>query len=205
MTEKQSGGIAPSAKRIAILDATQDLMRDDGYAAVSTRRVATRAGVKPALVQHYFASMEELLLAVYRRAADQSIAAQLAALASSRPLHALWTLSRDAARVGLAVEFMALANHRKSIRVEIAAYSERARVLQAEALQTILKGTAIGRDNISPIGVSMLLAGVARGLVMEQGLGIIGGHAEADAIMARWLDEIEPADARRTIGSATAP
>ena len=195
MTEKRKVGTAPSAKRTAILDATQRLIRDEGYAAVSTRRVAAQAGVKPALVQHYFASMEELLLAVYRRAADHSIAAQVAALASPRPLRALWALSRDAARAGLAVEFMALANHRKSIRTEIVAYSERARLLQAEAMQDILADTALGRAGLPAIGVSLLLAGMARGLVMEEGLGITGGHDEADAIVARWLDEIEPANA----------
>lgn len=195
MTEKRKVGTAPSAKRTAILDATQRLIRDEGYAAVSTRRVAAQAGVKPALVQHYFASMEELLLAVYRRAADHSIAAQVAALASPRPLHALWALSRDAARAGLAVEFMALANHRKSIRTEIVAYSERARLLQAEAMQDILADTALGHAGMPAIGVSLLLAGMARGLVMEEGLGITGGHDEADAIVARWLDEIEPANA----------
>ena len=195
MTDKRKVGAAPSEKRTAILDATQDLIRTEGYAAVSTRRVAARAGIKPALVQHYFASMEDLLLAVYRRAADHSIAAQVAALASPRPLHALWQLSRDAARAGLAVEFMALANHRKSIRAEIVAYSERARVLQAQALQAILADTALARADMPAIGVSLLHAGVARGLGMEEGLGIVGGHDEADAIVARWLDAIEPANA----------
>ena len=170
-------------------------MVEEGYAAVSTRRVAAQAGVKPALVQYYFPTMDELLLAVYRRAADRSIDNQVVALADSRPLHALWTLSSDTAQAALAVEFMALANHRKSIRVEIAAYSEQSRKLQADALREILTDAGFAPNDFPSIGVSLLVAGVARGLVMEHGLGILSGHDEARAIVERWLSEVEPAPA----------
>ncbi len=191
MTAGRRVGTQRSATRTTILDATQSLMVEEGYAAVSARRVATHAGLKPALVQYYFPTMDDLLLAVYRRAADRSIDNQVAALASARPLHALWTLSSDAEHVALAIEFMALANHRKSIQAEIAAYSERGRRLQADALRTVLAKTRFGPDDFPSAGVSLLLAAMARGLVMERGLGICGGHEEARAIVERWLAEIE--------------
>jgi AcrR family transcriptional regulator len=175
-----------------ILDATQSLMVEEGYASVSARRVAARAGVKPALVQYYFPTMDDMLLAVYRRAADRSINNQVSALGSSRPLHALWTLTSDTEHAALALEFMALANHRKSIRAEIAAYSERARRLQADALRVVLSNTRFAPGDFPSAGVSLLLAGVARGLVMEHGLGIAGGHDEARVIVERWLDDVEP-------------
>ena len=191
MTARRRVGTQRSATRATILDATQSLMVEEGYASVSARRVATHAGLKPALVQYYFPSMDDLLLAVYRRAADRSIDNQVAALASARPLHALWALSSDTEHVALAIEFMALANHRKSIRAEIAAYSERGRRLQADALRTVLAKTRFGADEFPSAGVSLLLAAMARGLVMERGLGIFGGHDEARAIVERWLAEIE--------------
>ena len=192
MSAKRRVGAEQSATRAMILDATEILMVEAGYAAVSTRRVATQAGIKPALVQYYFPSMDDLLLAVYRRAADRSLDSQAAALASARPLHALWSLSSDTAHMALAIEFMALANHRKSIRSEIAVYSERARALQADALRVLLRGTRFAPDMFSSAGVSLLLAGAARGLVMEHNLGITGGHDDARAIVERWLAEIEP-------------
>lgn len=188
-------GTQQSVTRAAILDATQSLMVEEGYASVSARRVATHAGLKPALIQYYFPTMDELLLAVYRRAADRSINDQVAALASTRPLHALWDLSSNTEHAALAIEFMALANHRKSIRAEIAAYSEQARLLQADALRLILCGSRFGHDDFAPIGVSLLLAGMARGLVMEHGLGITSGHDEARAIVASWLKAVEPGPA----------
>ena len=89
LSTKRRVGTEQSAMRATILDATEALMVEAGYAAVSTRRVATQAGVKPALIQYYFLTMDDLLLAAYRRAADRSIQSQVAALASSRPLHAL--------------------------------------------------------------------------------------------------------------------
>ncbi len=191
MTGKRRVGTEQSVTRATILDATQSLMVDEGYASVSARRVAAQAGLKPALVQYYFPTMDDLLLAVYRRAADRSIDNQVAALASSRPLHALWALSSDTAHAALAVEFMALANHRKSIRAEIAAYSERARLLQAETMRKVLADTRFTPGDFPSAGVSLLLAGIARGLVMEHGLGIGGGHEEARAIVERWLAEVE--------------
>ena len=45
-------GAENSATRTAILDATELVMVEEGYANASTRRVAARAGLKPSLV-HY--------------------------------------------------------------------------------------------------------------------------------------------------------
>jgi AcrR family transcriptional regulator len=193
MKEKRRIGAAQSATHATILDAAQNLMLEQGYAAVSTRRVAVQAQIKPALVQYYFPTMDTLLLTLYRRAADLSIDNQVAALSSPQPLHRLWALSSDARQAGLAVEFMALANHRKSIKNEIARYSERARLLQAEALATIFADTRYASSAFSAVGISLLLAGAARGLVMEEGLGISVGHKEARAIVEAWLSEVEPA------------
>lgn len=193
MKEKRRVGAARSATRAAILDAAQILMLESGYAAVSARRVAMQAQIKPALVQYYFPTMDALLLTLYRRAADLSIDNQVAALSSPQPLHSLWKLSSDARQAALAVEFMALANHRKSIKDEIARYSERARLLQAEALATILADSRYASSASSALGISLLLAGAARGLVMEEGLGISIGHDEARAIVETWLSEVEPA------------
>lgn len=193
VTEKRRVGTAQSATHAAILDAAQDLMVDEGYAAVTARRVAVQANVKPALVQYYFPSMDQLFLSLYRRAADRSFDHQVAALASSQPLRALWELSSDARYAALAIEFMALARHRKLIQAEIAKYSERSRRFQADAMASLLKSTSFARSGFPAVGASLILAGVARGLVMEEGLGICGGHAEARTIVEAWLDEVEPA------------
>ena len=65
-------GAENSATRALILDATEQLIREEGYAAVSTRRVAAKAGLKPSLVHYYFTTTDDLLLAMSRRGAEES-------------------------------------------------------------------------------------------------------------------------------------
>ncbi len=185
-------GSVQSATRQLILEATQALMVAQGYAAVSARRVAAQAGVKPALVQYYFSSMDELLLETYRFGAARVLERQQEALAAARPLHALWALAVDPERTALGIELMALANHRKEIGAEITRQATHNRKLQAEALARLLRDAP---DFGPPEGVSVILAGIARALVMEQGIGMDFGHQEARAVVERWLALVEPEEA----------
>src|SRR6187200_1291576 len=77
----------PNAKnRAVLLDAAERLLLAEGYAAVTSRRVAAEAGLKPQLVHYYFATMDELYLAVFRRRAEEGLARQATALESDSPL-----------------------------------------------------------------------------------------------------------------------
>jgi AcrR family transcriptional regulator len=51
-----------AATRQAIIDATIDCLVQDGYAALTTRRVAERAGVAQSTVMHHFETREALLV-----------------------------------------------------------------------------------------------------------------------------------------------
>lgn len=51
-----------AATRLAIVDAAADCLVDDGYAALTTRRVAERAGVAQSTLMHHFPAREELLV-----------------------------------------------------------------------------------------------------------------------------------------------
>ena len=50
--------------RALLLAAASDLLREEGYAATSTRAVAERAGARLSLVHYHFGSTRSLLLAV---------------------------------------------------------------------------------------------------------------------------------------------
>src|SRR6516225_639477 len=102
-------------------------MLESGYAAVSSRRVAARAGLKPQLVHYYFRTMDDLFLALFRSRTDGGLERHAEALASDRPLRALWEVSRDPEGTALIMEFSALANHRKVIAAEIQRYGDRLR------------------------------------------------------------------------------
>ena len=195
MTAKRRIGTESSETRALIIDAAEQVMRDEGYAAASTRRVATRAGLKPSLVHYYFPTTDDLFLAVFKRGAAQSDAMIERALSSDDPLRALWRFFADASRTTLAVEFMALANHRKIIGAEIARHSAAMRARQAALFERLIGERLADFDGSTPAGLSLVLAGIGRALVMEGELGIHAGHAEARAYVEAWLDRLlaEPA------------
>jgi len=173
-----------------ILDATERVMRQEGYAAVSTRRVATEAGVKAPLVHYYYPTTDDLLLAFYRRSAERARSRIAEALASDTPIQALWEVNADPERTALAAEFMALANHRKSLRTEIARQVEISREMQAAAFARVFAAPHSDPGACSPAAAAVLLAGVARALVMEEGIGISAGHADARAFVERCIQEL---------------
>ena len=109
------------------------IMRDGGYAAATSRRVAARAGVRSALVYYYFPTMDDLFVAVPRSGSESSLARMRQAITAEEPLRALWEINTDSQWSGLHTEFMALANHRKVIGAELKAYAERVRDIEPAA------------------------------------------------------------------------
>jgi AcrR family transcriptional regulator len=190
MAAPRRTGTESSKTRFLLLDVTERLILDEGYAAVTSRRVAAEAGVTPPLVHYYFPTLDDLFLAVFRRRAEEQLERQARLLASDRPLHALWAFDNDPAAVAFTIEFMALANHRKSIRSEIATYAARFREAQVEAIAAAV-GDGLDLGDAEPRAVAALLNQVARGLGMEAAVGMTAGHEEALALVTRRLDEME--------------
>ena len=182
----------PQAKnRAVLLDAAERLLLTEGYAAVTSRRVAAEAGLKPQLVHYYFATMDELYLTVFRRRAEEGLARQAAALASDEPLRALWVFSLDDAGTALTSEFVALANHRKEIRSEIARYAERFRAMQVTALAGILESAGVDPSAFPPGAVSVFLTSLSRVVIMERTLGLTAGHEDAVAVAERFIEQLD--------------
>lgn len=172
-----------------ILDAAERLIVEEGYAAVTTRRVAARSGLKPPLVHYHFKTTDALLTALYRRGAEQSLQRHASALAQDNPLIAIWRVNAESDRTALALEFMAMANHHKFIREEIARYAEQIRAIQVATLERYLRERRLQpRPPFGPMALSVVLAAISRSLVMEAGVGIHLGHAEAEAAVALLLE-----------------
>ena len=183
----------PNAKnRPVLLDAAEKLMLEEGYAAVTSRRVAAAARLKPQLVHYYFRTMDDLFLEVFRRRAEEGLARLTQALNSDHPLRALWEHATHPGGTALTVEFTALANHRKAIRAEIARYAERFREQQAAGLAMALQRSGVDLETVSPAVLSVLLTSVSVVLAMEQALGMSVGHAETIELLERYLSQLEP-------------
>jgi AcrR family transcriptional regulator len=183
---------APDAKnRGVLLDAAEQLMLEEGYAAVTSRRVAEKAALKPQLVHYYFRTMDDLFLAAFRRRADEGLEAQAQVLQARQPLWALWRFSIDPAATAITMEFIALANHRKALKAEIAYYAERFREEQRKALSMVLDRYGIDPVEVPPLVWSVLMTSVSRVLVIEQALGMSAGHAETVEFVERYLHRLE--------------
>jgi TetR/AcrR family transcriptional regulator len=185
-------GAETSKTRAALLDAAERLMLSEGYAAVTSRRVAAQAGLKPQLVHYYFRTMDDLYLAVYRRRAEQGLERQAQALASAQPLWALWDLNRDPRGTTLTMEFTALANHRKAIRSEIAASARRYREAQREGIRIAFARDGVDLEAYPPMVCAVLMTSISRILIIEEeSLGMSSGHVETVAFVEDWLTRFE--------------
>lgn len=181
---------ADISARQRLIEATAKIMREEGYAAATSRRVAAEAGVKQALVYYYFPTMDHLYVQVLRAGAEASLERMRESLTADEPLHTLWTMSSDFRLTGLNTEFMALANHRKAIRAELKSYAERVRDIETAAVAVALRARGVDLQEYPPTAVSMLIAQTARSLCNENAVGVTLGHDEFRAFMERQLDRL---------------
>ena len=134
MTTPRRVGTRTSKTRAVLWDCTQQLMLSEGYAAVTYRNVASRAGVTSGLVQYYFPTLDDLFIALVRDGTERGLKGLVKDLRTGQPLRAVWKYANNKAGAALTAELMALANHRKEIRSEIARAGEQARELALAAL-----------------------------------------------------------------------
>lgn len=180
-------GKETSATRQAILDAVERLMADEGYAAVTYRAVATAAGVSAPSVQYYLPSLDDIFLATLRRRREQNLERLTQALeASDDVLRTIWEFSNREATGAVTAEFLALANHRKSIAAEIAAITNEVRAVQLAAVEERLSGRG-HTLTLDPEALVLLLNGVPKLLQLEDGAGIEQGHTSVITAIERSL------------------
>jgi AcrR family transcriptional regulator len=186
-------GASDSKTRAQLVDAAEALLLEEGYAAVTSRRVAAKAGLKPQLVHYYFRTMDDLYLEVLRRQADHNLAQFEQAIAADGSLRNLWRLNADPRGAAFTVEFVALANHRKAIRAEIARYAERFRAAQIDAITAALAAQGIPDAQLPPIVALLLMTGLSQVLALEDALGVTAGHETTIAFVERTLADLEAA------------
>jgi AcrR family transcriptional regulator len=134
--------------------------------------------------------MDDLFVDLFNRVAEQYLSRQRELLTAPVPLQALWNISLDHDRGVLTMEFMALANHRKSLRAAIAAFGERSRQIQAEIIARILREKGVDAGKWPPLALAFILESVPRAMVIETVLGQSSGHTDMLALAARVMGEM---------------
>lgn len=187
-----------AATRAILMDAVESLMRQKGYAAVSARAVAAMTGLKYPTVFYYFKSMDDLLLTTYRRRTQSVKERTEVALNSDHPLHALWSASSDPFDAALSLEYMALSNHNKLIRVETIAFGEQMRRVVAASLAHRLRRAR--SNGFSSLGITLSVTSLGGLMGIESALGISGGHEEIRKIVDWFLQRLEGEERSASVG-----
>jgi AcrR family transcriptional regulator len=186
-----------SSTRDALLDAAEALMLDEGYAAVTSRRVAAKAGIDAALVYYYFGTMDDLCIALFRRNAQRRAERLKGVLASPQPLWALWDALRDPSNTALMTEFIALANHRKAVKAVMVENSRKFRRMQLEPLSRVLQSYGVDSRMWPPAAIIVVLSSISRHLRTDEEFGVELGHDETIALIERQIGALEgPRNAR---------
>lgn len=169
------------------------MMIDQGYAAVSYRALAARAGVASSLVQYYFPTLDDLFLGLLRRNTDALLRRLSDASETDQPLRAVWKYANSRAGAVILLEFMALANHRKAIHTEIGRGGEQIRQAQLQAVVRAWARYGLDEEDITPAALLFMMNAIPRMMLLEKTFGTHTGHADAVQIIERFLDRIEPA------------
>jgi len=178
MVSTRRRGAENSAVRAALIEAAEQLIREEGYPSVTARNLADKISLKRQIVHYYFHSMDDVFIAVIRRGADNFRPRLEAALKSNEPLRTLWQINCDPALATLSMELNALANRRTAVRAEVKRFAEEFRDLQTQVLVQHLEKRGMMSPEIRPIVATVLLTTLSQVLTLESAIDIDRGHAE---------------------------
>jgi len=173
------------------MDGVERVMIDEGYASLTARRVAGSVGLRHQIVYYYFLTMEDLIVASFRRRAAQVIMRVEEAIAQPEPLKALWAVHAEPAHAALTVEYLALANHNEAIRRETVNFGERMRRVGLDCVAARLGVPVDGSGVISASALTLALSSLGAILGMEAAIGINGGHHELHALVVWCVDRLQ--------------
>ncbi|MFV8816470.1 TetR/AcrR family transcriptional regulator [Haliea sp. E17] len=184
-------GPIDSEMGVGMLNAAEDILREEGYAALTSRRVAEYLGVKQRLVYYYFRTMDDLVLESFKRLAIREIGRLREALASDRPLHDVWDICINTSDARLISEFMALANRSEGVRAEVIAFIEESRKIQVSALRRAMARSGSLDKGLSPDVIAFMGTSLALALNREASLGVTRGHRAVKKTIREFFNQLE--------------
>ena len=195
MTEKKLGPnrrMGPPGSEIwhSMLDAAEDILRDEGHVALTSRGIAERCGVKQRLVYYYFHTMDDLIVEMFRRSSERDLQRLQETGKSDQPLRQLWEICFHSHDARLISEYMALANRLPELRAEVIRFIETSRDIQVSALTEAI-GRQTKKTAIPASAIAMMATSIGLSLNREEQLGVKSGHAETFGVLNAFLEELE--------------
>jgi TetR/AcrR family transcriptional regulator len=198
MAARRRLGQRNSKTRAAILEAAEKILLDEGATALTSRRIAEKAGVKSQLIHYYFRTMEDLIVTLMQRAGDEVLTTVAGVTASDNPLQGLWKVALESTSSAMVGALLVLAADYERVRAEAIRYAEQGRVMQTEAIARHLKLRGLAPP-IPPVAIAFLISAAARQAVQERAAGLSLGHSETVTAIESWLLQftVKPLSAKR--------
>jgi AcrR family transcriptional regulator len=191
----------------AILDAAEELLIEQGHAAITTRKLAQRAEVNAGLVHYYFGSMEEVLLQTLERFTARLTERQREMYAAPVPFIEKWrtamhylTSDVDAGYEKMWFEMQALGWNMPEVRRRVAAVFGAWHEILMQAFDAGLDELGVDRRQFPTGAVVALVMTFNLGVIAERLSGFDSGHA---ALLRMIDDTIEAAYARQQSEAVT--
>ena len=190
---------AGDATRKALLDAAEELLVSNGMAAITTRKVAERAGVNQALVHYHFGTIEELLLAALERVSVQVKERSQEIYGTDESFMDGWfeemqamitsDFERGWGKVWL--ENLTLAANRPKIRKQYVKASTMTRKLHERQVSDMLEEQGVDARLYPAQAIVTLLDAITSKLILDRLVGIRAGHSELLAMLHRIWGQVE--------------
>lgn len=186
MVSNRRIGKESSETRKALLQAAGELMRDEGYAEVTSRKLAQKAGLKPQLVHYYFRTMGDLFAELFRQSSDYHLKQLDEAAVSAEPLVAVFEISCDPGSAALQLEFLALANHRKEMHALIAEFGAKLNQRKSEIIRNAANEAKLKASGATVDEIATIIESLARGLAFSGKFNAIRVANARDKV-SNWL------------------
>ncbi len=182
----------------AFLDAAERLLVEVGYAGLTTRRLATEAGLNQGLVHYYFGSMDEVLVQVLERFTERLVTRQRDMYARDEPFLEKWRTAigylEEDLRAGYPkvwYELQAMAWSRPELQDRIAHVADEWRAVLTEAFSRAIEEYGLDRRQYPVTALVALAMTFNEGIFLERLSGIDRGHRELLAWVDGWLSSLE--------------
>ena len=182
----------------AFLDAAERLLVEVGHAGITTRRLATEAGLNQGLVHYYFGSMDEVLVQVLERFTGRLVARQREMYAQDVPFLEKWRTAMDYLEEDLRAgypkvwyELQAMAWSRPELQAQVARVADEWRDVLTEAFSQAIDEYGLDRRKYPVEALVALVMTFNEGIFLERLSGIDGGHRELLAWIDEWLSSLD--------------
>lgn len=189
LTSKRRFGPRNSEISHAIMDAAEKVIRDEGYAAVSSRRVAEVAAIQQSLVYYYFESMDDLLVATFQRRTERGMARYEKDARSDKPVAAIWKDLNEGLDARMSFAFVSLASHNERVRDVYTRFLSQSRKLQADMIAKDAAARGIDISPATPTALAFIIHSTSLVMAREAALGMTEGHDEVRSLLEGLLEK----------------